>query len=328
MLDKKNILITGGTGMIGRSLIDLLSDIYPESYLYTASLDSVGVEGIDHVKKDLTVAQNCREICDGADFIFHLCGIKGSPMMAMKKPASFSVPMILFNTNMMEAARKAKIQWYLYTSSVGVYAPAEVFYEDSVWDTFPSKHDWFAGWAKRIGELQAKAYEIEYEMKNVSIVRPANVFGKYDNFNPKTAMVIPTLIARLFNGESPLTVWGDGSAQRDFIYSDEVARAMLFVVLNRITDPVNAGSGKAITIKEVVKYIVDSYKELTGKEVDIEWDKSKPSGDKLRLMSMDRMKSHGWCCDGKIFDHIYETMKWYQTYNKKVEGRYDVFSSE
>ena len=85
------------------------------------------------------------------DFVFHLAGIKGSPAVALNKPASFFVPTILFNTCLIDAAIKQKVRHVLYTSSIGVYSPAEIFYEDDVWSTFPSENDRFAGWAKRMG---------------------------------------------------------------------------------------------------------------------------------------------------------------------------------
>ena len=76
---------------------------------------------------------------------------------------------------MMEAARKMQVSRFLFTSSVGVYAPAEVFYENDVWKTFPSPNDKFAGWAKRVCELQAEAYKLEYGWENISIVRPLSL---------------------------------------------------------------------------------------------------------------------------------------------------------
>ena len=87
----------------------------------------------------------------------------------------------------------------------------ETSFEDTVWSTFPSPNDRFAGWAKRICELQAEAYMAEYNWNNISIVRPANVYGPFDNFDPENAMVIPSLIYRALNVEGPLSVWGDGS---------------------------------------------------------------------------------------------------------------------
>ena len=74
---------------------------------------------------------------------------------------------------MMEASRQNNVKRYLFTSSIGVYKPAELLKEENVWKTFPSPNDRFAGWAKRMGELQSEAYSIEYNWKNISIVRPA-----------------------------------------------------------------------------------------------------------------------------------------------------------
>ena len=131
---------------------------------------------------------------------------------------------------MMEASYHSNVSWYLYTSSYGVYAPSEISHEDDVWKTFPSEHDKYAGWAKRMGELQVEAYQKEFKFDGLYIVRPANIYGPNLNFNPKNSMVVASLIKRVFDKENPLKVWGDGSNVRDFIYCDDVASAMIKVV--------------------------------------------------------------------------------------------------
>ena len=188
---------------------------------------------------------------------------------------------------MMEAARRQGVARFLYTSTVGVYAPAEVFKEDDVWKTFPSENDRFAGWAKRMGELQAESYKIEYGWDKISIVRPANTYGPFDNFDPNTAMVIPSLINRALSGENPLAVWGDGSPIRDFIYSKDVAAGMILAVEKGVNVPVNLGSGRGVTIKEIAEVIA---KNVPGGPIKIIWDKSKPNGDAKRLMDTKRAK--------------------------------------
>ena len=171
----KKVLVTGGTGLIGRPLVETL--IGEGAIVRIASLDDPfrAHPGAEFHQVNLIRFENCMDVCEEMDFVFHLAGIKGSPAMTMKKPASFFVPTISFNTNMMEAARQCGVERYLYTSTIGVYSPAEVFYEDDVWKTFPSENDKFAGWAKRMGELQAEAYRIEYGWDKIAIVRPANV---------------------------------------------------------------------------------------------------------------------------------------------------------
>ena len=292
----KNILVTGGKGMIGRSLVDILQTKSPNNIL-VADLP-------DHDLRDRNV---CKEICDGQDIIFHLAGIKGSPQRCMESPASFSVPMIQFNANMVEAAFNADVDWFLYTSSVGVYHPAEVFEEDDVWKTFPSENDWFAGWAKRIGEMNVEAYVKQNNWNKCSIVRPANVYGPNDNFG-KWSMVVPSLIKKAMENDV-LEVWGDGSPIRDLIYTDDVAKGMIHMVENQVTEPVNLGSGDGVTIKEVAD-IIASYFQL-----DIEWDETKPMGDSKRLMSTERAESFGFSPQTSLENGIVKTIQWYKEYN-------------
>ena len=290
-LKDKNILVTGGKGMIGRTLVSLLKKESPKHLTI-----------VDLPEYDLRNRYDCETICDEQDIIFHLAGIKGSPQRCMESPASFSVPMIQFNANMIEAAYNANVEWFLYTSSVGVYHPAEVFIEDDVWKTFPSENDWFAGWAKRIGEMNVEAYVKQYDWNKCSIVRPANVYGLYDNFG-KWSMVVPSLIKKAMENDV-LEVWGDGSPIRDLIYADDVARGMIHMVTNKVTEPVNLGSGTGVTIKEVA-----------GKE--IRWDATKPMGDMKRLMSTERAESYGFIPKVSLQDGIKKTIEWYESFNNR-----------
>lgn len=319
----KKVLVTGGTGLIGRPLVEMLFD--EGAVVTVVSLDdpSLTPKGCKFVKADLREFSNCMKVCKGEDMVFHLAGVKGSPALTAKQPASFFVPTISFNTNMLEAARRQGVERFLYTSTVGVYAPAEVFYEDDVWKTFPSENDRFAGWAKRMGELQAESYKIEYGWDKISIVRPANVYGPYDNFDPKTAMVIPSLINRALGGENPLTVWGDGTPIRDFIYSKDVARGMMMAVEKGVNLPVNLGSGTGITIRQLAETVA---KNVPSGPVKIVWDKSKPKGDAKRLMDIRRAKELlGFEIETSLEEGIRDTILWYLNHKNDVGNRYNSF---
>ena len=139
----KNILVTGGTGLIGRPLVEML--VAQGAKVTIVSLDdpSRAPKGTEFVKADLREFSNCMDACKGKDIVFQLAGVKGSPAMTAKRPASFFVPTITFNTNVMEAARRNNVERYLFTSSVGVYSPADVFYEDDVWKVCPAPKDRF-----------------------------------------------------------------------------------------------------------------------------------------------------------------------------------------
>ena len=324
--ENKKILVTGGTGMVGMALIKLLKE--SEAKIRVVSIDNVSPfenqKDIEFIKLDLRNYDNCLKACNNIDIVFHVAGIKGSPAVALNKPASFFVPTITFNTNLLEAAVKSKTNHILYTSSIGVYSPSSIFNEDDVWKTFPSENDRFAGWAKRMGELQMMAYEKELNFNNYSIIRPANIYGPYDNFDPKNAMVIPSLINKVLSSKDTIEVWGDGSAIRDFIFSRDVARGMMLAVEKKIKKPLNLGSGTGITIKQLINSII---KAIPNNNLKIKWDTSKPTGDKVRVMNMELASSFGFKCETNLEDGIKETVDWYLKNKNYSDKKFNSFKS-
>tara|TARA_R110000824_G_scaffold1178_8_gene6359 strand:+ start:2495 stop:3472 length:978 start_codon:yes stop_codon:yes gene_type:complete len=319
----KKVLVTGGTGLIGRELVNLL--LKEEAAVTVAAIDE-GRDLPDSVKflrLDLREFSSCVSACEGIDYVFNLVGIKASPKMCAEQPSDIMVPMIQFNTNMAEAARQANVKWYLYTSSVGVYYPKEILREDDVWETFPSKNDWYGGWAKRIGELQLEAYNVKYPGFGYSIVRPANVYGAYDNFDPANAMVIPSLIRKAFENDT-LKVWGDGSPVRDFIHARDVARGMLFAVKNKVKQPLNLGSGHGVSISELVKVIC----ECLPQDTEVVWEKDKPTGDKKRILDMSRAFGLGFENSVSLKEGVLETVDWFVQNRDVIDQRYNAFKGD
>jgi GDP-L-fucose synthase len=324
MFKNQNVLITGGSGMVGRELVEIL--LNRGAIVRVVSLDEpVDFFGeVEFLKKDLTNWHNCIDICTGMDYVFHVAGVKSSAAMPKIKPLDYFIPMMRFNTNMMEAAFRRGVKWYLYTSSYGVYAPSEISHEDDVWKTFPSDNDKLPGWAKRMGELQAEGYKIQYDWDNISVVRPANIYGKWDNFDLETAMVIPSLIRKSEEAGvgGTLSVWGDGSPIRDFIHARDVARGMIFAVENKITEPLNLGSGDGVNIAQLASSIAARF------ECGIEFDKSKPNGDHKRILDMSRAYSYGFKNSVDIDDGLEETIGWYLNNKDKLNYRYDPFKEK
>ncbi len=315
----KKVLVTGGTGLIGRPLVEMLVEAGAIVTIVSMDEGYGAPNGAKFYQADLRHLGQCLYACEDQDIVFQLAGIKGSPVATKTKPASFFVPTLQFSTNMMEAARRTGVEWYLNTSSVGVYGPAEIFHEDDAWEGKPSTHDKFAGWAKRIGEMQAEAYKIEYGWDRVTTVRPANVYGPWDSFADDSAMVIPSLIKRVVAGENPLKAWGDGSPIRDFIHAKDVARGMMMLVEQKVVEPVNLGSGVGVTIKELAETIA----KVAG--ISVEWDATKPNGDAKRLMDTKRAESYGFRPEISLKDGICDTMAWYIR-NQDNTGRYNAFT--
>ena len=305
--------------MIGRKLVILLLE--KGANVIVADINEpLGLpEEVNFVKANLLYFDQCQNICQGQDYVFNLVGIKCSPKITMEQPADIMGPMMQFNTNMLEAAMKANVKWYLYTSTVGVYTPAEIFYEDDVWKGSPSPNDWYGGWAKRMGELQCEAYEKQYGEGKCSIVRPANVYGPWDNFDLKNAMVVPSLIRKAYENDI-LEVWGDGSPIRDFIHAKDVARGMIFAVENKITKPINLGSGTGVTIKEVAEIVANYFIK------PIQWSPEKPSGDAKRLFSMERANSYGFYPEISIKEGVEDAINWFILNKDLVDKRVNVLN--
>ena len=326
MYEGSKVLVTGGTGMIGIQLVELLLD--RGAAVRVASLDdpSRAHPEVEFLHGDLTRWEFCRTVSTGMDFVFHLAGIKGSVGIGTARAATFFVPHILMNTMMMEAARQAGVERFLYTSSIAVYHPTDLFIEDQAWDGPPHPTDRYAAWAKRMGELQAEAYSEEHGWDRIAIVRPANVYGPYDNFDPKTAMVVSALIARVASGEDPLVVWGDGSAVRDLVFSRDVAEGMLLALDKGANcTPINLGSGRGTSIKDLVGTVTGCFDEPP----EVIWDTGKASGQSIRVMDITRAGDMlGFTPRTSIEQGVRQTVDWYLANSERVGKRYDVFGQE
>ena len=323
----KQVLVVGGTGLIGSPLVELL--IAEGAKVRIVSLDhpSRAHKEAEFKQLDLREPKNCLKACHNMDYVFSLFGIKGSPLMTKKRPATFFVPTITVGTNLMEAARLCGVRGYLYTSSLGIYHPAEVFYEDDAWKAPPSENDKFAGWAKRMGELQAEAYQIEYDWNDITIVRPANTYGPRDNFDSENSMVIPSLIKRAIEASEarqPLVVWGDGSPERDFVHAKDVALGILIATIYGGGGIYNIGSGTSTTIRQLAETIV----RYLSNKVEIIWDTSRPSGDRKRIMDISRIGAIGYRPEINLENGIRDTIEWYLKNRDTANARFDVFDSK
>ena len=289
-MTNKSALVIGANGMVGTALMKVLG----------RSKTYFKIKGVD-IETDMTIKSNT-EIIKDYDHIYHLAGKKGSPQTAKERPADY-LPMLQFDANIIEAVGKYKPEWFLYTSSIGVYPPMEVYEEDKVWHEVPSENDKIPGYIKRMGELGCYAIRATYGYENISIVRPANIYGPNDNFG-KNSMVIPSLIKK-GHEDDVINVWGDGSPTRDFIYCEDVARGMLHMVENKVNDTVNLGSGEGVKISDIANTIGRHF------DKEVKYDTTKPNGDMKRLMSMKRANDYGFKPTTSLDGGIQKTIDWY-----------------
>ena len=322
MYGGKKVLVTGGTGTIGpmavRRLLQLGAEVTVVSLDNEDRARAVLPQEVAFRQSDLREYRNCVDACKNQDYVFHLVGVKASTQAGLSQAASTLVPVLLSNTNMMEGAFRSGVGGYLFVGSIGEYPPLDVRYEDDMWKGAPEANDRFMGVAKRAGEVQAEAYLHEYGWDAVRIVRLSNVYGPFDDFDPSTAHVIPALVHRMASGENPVKVAGDGSAVRDFIYSDDAAQGML-TALEKAPPcvPINIGSGTGHSIREIAQTISNS---MPG-TVDFTFDPSRPTGDRARVLATQRAKQLlGFEAETPLSDGIRKTVDWYLS-NKRLADR-------
>ena len=236
--------------------------------------------------------------------------------------ASHFVPTLMMNTNVLEACRINKVKKIVYTSSVGAYANQETLRESEYRiETAPMD---FAGWAKRMAELQIFAYNAQYKLDNFSIVRPSNVYGPGDNFDPENAMVVPSLMCRIHAKEDPVVIWGDGSAVRDFTFSRDVAEGVILALHHGTKSSfVNLGGGQGYSIKELVESLHNFIK------FNYKFDSTKPSGFKKRVMDISlARKLIDYNPTTSLKDGLKQTWDWFMEHPREHLRKVNYFRKE
>ena len=286
----KKVLITGVNGLVGTHLLKkCLNEGYKVVGVDLKKGKQLPTTGWEFVQEDLTKPFAIESLFMNHKFdaVFNCFGIKGSPIRAKDKPVDFLYPSFKINTEIINQCALQNI-WLVFVSSVGVYAPAEKFEEDSVWKTLPGEADWFPSWSKRMGEILLEAYSVQYNYHNWAIIRPANIFGEYDDFTGK-GTVIASTIKKIVEAETEIEAWGDGSPIRDFVYAGDVADAVLDLYKRKLHTTINFGAGEEITIKQMIETLI----KISGKDLSINWNTSKPNGDLRRQMDTTKQEQVG-----------------------------------
>jgi GDP-L-fucose synthase len=326
-MERKTVLLTGCSGLVGTFLLtELLRDNF--NYLVIGvdlkepeiKYNNLYENRFEFIKMDLTEDGSIKKLFDRYNFdaVFNTFGIKGSPIKAKTKPVDFLYPSIKINTEIINQCSINDI-WLVFVSSVGVYSPSEKFVEDDVWKTLPSEHDWFPSWSKRMGEMLLEAYKVQYGYDKWSIIRPANIFGDYDDYSGN-GTVISSTIKKIQEATDHIECWGDGSSIRDFVYGKDVALAIKKMYEEKIHDIVNFGSGIEITIKSVIETLV----KISGKNLDIKWDTSKPNGDLRRQMDITKQEKYGLLPTISFEKALTKTYNYYMTQFPKEGLKFNV----
>lgn len=320
--DGKEVLVTGGAGFIGSHLTEMLVDAGSKVTVMDnmengkeKNLDALTGK-IEVIQTDTKSLGSCIEAAKGKDIIMNLAAKVGGIDYNRTHQGTMFRDNVISNTNMLEAARLSGTERFLVVSSACVYRrdctiPTP---ESEGLEGVPEPTNMGYGWAKRMSEIQAKAYSDEFGMK-IAIVRPYNCYGPRDHFEPDKSHVIPAIIKRIYDGENPLVIWGNGEQSRAFIHVKDLARGMALATEKYpVADPLNLGTPVEIKIKDLVSMIV----RLSGSDPDVVFDTSKPSGQPRRNCDVTKSREKiGFEADIGLEDGLRETIKWYE---KNIKG--------
>ena len=288
----KNILITGGSGFVGTNFLKKLSENLDLNLTANYFLNETfnKIKNVNYLKKNLENLNECRDICKNIDVVV-MCAANSSGAAVMEKtPLVHLSPNIRMNINMMEAAYEAQVKKFIFISSNTVY-PAVDFdvKEEDVNFEFFEKY-YVVGWMKRFSEIVAEIYSNKTKnnkMKTI-IIRPGNLYGPFDKFDPEKSKVIPSLIRKVVEKQNPVKVWGDGKDLKDFLYISDFIDILEKITLHyNDTNVFNIASGTGITIREILSKIIELEK---ASDLKIEYDESMPTMIPKRLINIDKAK--------------------------------------
>lgn len=301
------LLITGGDGLVGNAFKQLVPDaIFPKIYEYDLR-ESDDVEAMFERYKPTHV--------------IHLAGKVGGVLANMEEPVQFFEDNILMNTLILRFAHKYKTERVIPFMSTCIF-PDIVEYPlqpSKIHLGEPHQSNFGYAYAKRMIDIHLKAYQKQYGHKWFSVI-PTNIYGPHDNFDLKTSHVIPALIHKCYlakRNNLPWFIWGSGNVYREFIYSLDVAKIVLWLLDNYYEDtPVILSTSEQTTIRDIVKLIG----KYMGYSENIEFDISKPEGqyrkpsDTLPLRTL--LPNYEFC---SLDDGIQKTIEWFITnYEKEI----------
>ncbi|MDO8730627.1 MAG: NAD-dependent epimerase/dehydratase family protein [Candidatus Omnitrophota bacterium] len=313
----KKVLVTGGCGFLGSYLTEELlttgAAVTVVDNLETGRMENLSsVSGkFRFVKGDLRDGGLCGELAEGMDVVLNLAGRAYGLEYSMSHHGDMLCHNTLVQLNMLEAARQKEVKRFLVVSSSCVYPDDAVIptLELDVLTGLPEKVNEGYGWAKRVGELQARYYRKEYGME-IAICRPFNPYGGRYHWSGEKSHVMPTLVKRILDGEDPLVVWGSGNQRRTFLHARDTVRLMLMVAERHPSaEPVNIGYDDDISIKDLVSLIC----EVSGKKPKVLFDTSKPEGRFRKCADATLLKrvSAGYQPEIGLRDGVREMEEWY-----------------
>jgi len=310
----KKVLVTGATGFIGTNMInELLARGAKVRGTVHKKEPFIKNENLEYVNADLTLKADCLRAAEGMDQVIMCAASTAGAGVMEKTPLALVTPNVVMNTYMLEAAYEAGVEKFLFLSSNAVYPPYEYpVKEEEMMSDQPFAKYYPISWMKRFGEILCETYSqrIKKPMKAI-VVRPANTYGPFDDFDWESSHMVPALIRKVVERKDPIEVWGDGTEIKDLIYVDDFVRGALLALEKMETyDPVNIGTGVQVSVKDVLQAALDA-EGFT--DARISYDVSKPTMIPKRLLDVSKAERVlGFKAETSLRDGIRKTVAWYK----------------
>jgi GDP-L-fucose synthase len=305
-LSSKRVLVTGGSGFLGRHVV--------------SALERHGCHDVIVVRKaryDLTsepdVIRLFREV--RPHVVVHLAAVVGGIGANRESPGRFFYQNVMMGALTMEQARVAAVEKFVGVGTICAYpklAPVP-FLERDLWNGYPEETNAPYGIAKKMLLVQGQAYRQEYGFNAIHVL-PVNLYGPHDNFDPSSSHVIPALIRKCLEAidarSDEVVCWGTGNATREFLYVEDCAEAIVLAAEEyEGLEPVNLGAGFEISIRDLAELIA----ELTQFKGRLTFDRTKPDGQPRRSLDVTRARSSfGFAATTDFRSGLNRTIEWYQ----------------
>ncbi|MEO0481667.1 MAG: GDP-L-fucose synthase [Planctomycetota bacterium] len=299
------VAVTGGAGFLGRVVCEKLRARGATEIFVPRSADY-----------DLTDAGQVAKFYEEArpDVVLHLAAEVGGIGANRANPGRYFFANMAMGLHLIEEARRRGIRKFVQTGTICAYpkfTPVP-FREEEIWNGYPEETNAPYGVAKKALLVMLQSYREQYGFPGIYLL-PVNLYGPGDNFDLQTSHVIPALIRKFQDakdrGADSVEVWGTGSASREFLYVEDCAEGLIRAAeLYDGPDPINLGTGREVTIKNLVELIRD----VTGFEGDIVWDSSKPDGQPRRCLDTQRARHLlGFEAKTELEEGLRQTAEWW-----------------
>jgi len=304
MNKEASIFVAGGRGLVGSAICRAL-EAREFARVLAPSRDKLDLRNRAAVDRFFAAER--------PDYVFMAAAKVGGIVANDSYPADFIRDNLEIQTNVIDAAYRAGTRKLCFLGSSCIYprmAPQPLQESSLLTGPLEPTNQWYAI-AKIAGVKMCQAYALQHGFNAISVM-PTNLYGPGDNFDLQTSHVLPALLRKFHaakeSGSKEVTVWGSGTPRREFLYVDDLADALCFL-MERYDSPeiINVGCGEDVTIGELAALVGD----VVGFRGELVFDRSKPDGTPRKLLDVGKMTTLGWRPQTKLRDGIRATYDWY-----------------